>query len=107
MNNRFRSLWVLAVFAVVICAACFAQSPGDEVYKQKCQTCHGADGLANSGAGKVMRVKPVSDPEVRKLTEAVMIELVRNGAGKMQPYKSDLTAAQIKASVDYFRAFIK
>jgi mono/diheme cytochrome c family protein len=107
MKNRFRSLWVLAVFAVIICATCFAQSPGEAVYKQKCVACHGPDGVANSGVGKIMRVKPVSDPEVRKLTEAEMIELTRNGVGKMQPYKGELTDAQIKASVDYFRRFIK
>jgi len=107
MNNRFRSLWVLGVFGLIICAACFAQSTGEATYKQKCQNCHGTDAMANSGIGKVMRVKPVSDPEVKKLTEAQMIELVRNGEGKMQPYKNDLTAAQIKASVDYFRTFMK
>jgi mono/diheme cytochrome c family protein len=107
MNNRFRTLWVLAVFAVVICAACFAQSSGEAIYKQNCQTCHGADGLASSGIGKVMRVKPVTDPEVKKLSEAEMIELTRKGAGKMQAYKGELTDAQIKASVDYLRGFIK
>ena len=107
MNNRYRSLWVLAVFAVIICAACFAQSSGETIYKQKCQTCHGTDGLANSGAGKVMRVKPITDPAVKKLSEAEMIELARNGAGKMQAYKGELTDAQIKASVDYLRGFIK
>jgi mono/diheme cytochrome c family protein len=107
MNNRFRTLWVLAVFAVVICAACFAQSSGEAVYKQKCQTCHGADGLANSGAGKVMRVKPITDPQVKKLSETEMIELTLNGKGKMQAWKGELTSAQIKGSVDYFRTFIK
>jgi mono/diheme cytochrome c family protein len=107
MDNRFRSLWTLAVFAVIICAACFAQSTGEAIFKQKCQACHGADGMANSGVGKVMRVKPVSDAQVKKLAESEMIELVRNGQGKMQPYKNDLTAAQIKAAVDYFRTFIK
>jgi mono/diheme cytochrome c family protein len=107
MNNRFRSLWVLAVFAVIICAACLAQSSGEAVYKQKCMGCHGEDGQANSGVGKVMRVKPVTDLEVKKLTEGEMIELVRNGMGKMQPYKGELSDAQLKASVDYFRKFIK
>jgi hypothetical protein len=54
-----------------------------------------------------MRVKPVSDPEIKTLTDAGMIELVQNGEGKMQPYKNDLAAAQIKASVDYFHTFLK
>ncbi len=63
--------------------------------------------MADSGIAKIMRVKPVSDPEVKKLTDAELIETVRNGAGKMQPYKSELTASQIKAVVDYFRTLIK
>ena len=33
--------------------------------------------------------------------------MVRQGAGKMQPYEGELTDAQIKAAVDYLRAFAK
>jgi len=36
-----------------------------------------------------------------------MIDLTRNGIGKMQPYKDELNSTKIKASVDYFRTFIK
>jgi mono/diheme cytochrome c family protein len=107
MNNTIRRNVVLAVVASLASFASFAQSPGEAVYKQKCLSCHGADGLANSGIGKVMRVKPVSDPDVKKISEAQMIELTRNGTGKMQGYKDELTSAQIKDSVAYFRAFIK
>jgi cytochrome c6 len=83
-----------------------AQS-GADIYKSKCQMCHGATGLADSGAGKAMKVKPVSDPSVKKMTEEQMIEAVRNGMGKMQPYKDKLTDAQIKDSVSYFRSLTK
>ena len=107
MDNRFRFLWVLAVFALIFCATCFAQSSGEAIYKQKSLNCHGIDGMANSGIGKIMKVKPVSEPEVKKLSEAEMIALTRNGVGKMQSYKDELTDAQIKASVEYFRKFIK
>jgi mono/diheme cytochrome c family protein len=107
MNNRFRSLWVLAVFAVIICAACFAQSSGEAIYKAKCQACHGADGAGDTVVGKVIGVKPLSDPEVKKYTVPDMIEIVSNGKNKMQSFKDKLTAAQIKASVEYFRTFIK
>jgi mono/diheme cytochrome c family protein len=85
----------------------FAQSSGAEIYKSKCQMCHGAAGLAESGVGKVMKVKPVSDPAVKRMSEEQMIETVRNGAGKMQPYKDKLTGPQIKDSVTYFRTLIK
>jgi len=48
----------------------FAAEPGADTYKAKCQMCHGATGLADSGAGKTMKVKPITDPTVTKLTEA-------------------------------------
>ena len=107
MKLVLRSSPVIAAAVAFACAVGFAQSPGETVYKQRCLNCHGPSGLANSGIGKLMKVKPVTDPEVKKFTEAEMIDLVRNGMGKMQPYKDELTAAQIKASVDYFRTFIK
>jgi mono/diheme cytochrome c family protein len=85
----------------------FAQSSGEAVYKQRCLNCHGPSGLANSGVGQIMKVKPITDPAVKKLTQPEMIEMVLKGAGKMQSYKGELTDAQVKGSVDYLRAFIK
>lgn len=102
-----RSTIVLAVVASFACAVGFAQFSGDAVYKQRCQNCHGLDGMASSGIGKIMKVKPVTDREVKKLTEVEMISFVRTGSGKMQSYKGELTDAQIKGSVDYLRSFIK
>lgn len=106
MNNQLRltGLLLLALSAVI---PAVAQGSGAEVYKAKCQMCHGPDGLANSGAGKAMKVKPANDPEVKKLSEAQMVDAVRKGMGKMQPYQGKLTDAQIKESVAYFRTFVK
>ncbi len=69
--------------------------------------CHGATGMADSGAGKAMKVKPATDPDVKKLNEAEMIAATKNGMGKMQPFKDKLTDAQIKDAVEYFRTFVK
>ena len=85
----------------------FAQSAGEATYKAKCQMCHGATGLADSGAGKAMKVKPATDPDVKKMSETQMIAAVHDGMGKMQPYKDKLTEAQIKDAVEYFRTFAK
>jgi hypothetical protein len=57
--------------------------------------------------GKALKVKPVTDPSVAKFTEAEMIAATKDGMGKMQPYKDKLSDAEIKAAVDYFRAFLK
>lgn len=103
-----KSAKYVAMAAAVLMAATagYAQS-GDATYKAKCQMCHGASGMAESPAGKSMKVKPISDPDVKKQTEAQMITSVTNGEGKMQAFKGKLTDAQIKDAVTYFRTFLK
>jgi cytochrome c6 len=85
----------------------FAEGPGADIYKTRCQICHGVSGLADSAAGKAMKVKPLSDASVKTMAESQMIEAVRNGMGKMQPYKDKLTDVQIKDAVGYFRTMMK
>ncbi len=104
MELRLAGAVLLAVSTIV---PAVAQSGGAAIYKAKCAMCHGPNGMAESAAGKAMKVKPVTSPDVKKMSEAQMIEAVRNGMGKMQPYKGKLTDAEIKDSVTYFRTFIK
>jgi mono/diheme cytochrome c family protein len=106
MSKTIRFQVALAATIFLAGAVGFAQS-GEATYKAKCQMCHGVKGMADSPAGKAMKVKPITDPEVKKFTEAQMIEAVRNGMGKMQPYKGKLTDAQIKEAVEHFRTFSK
>lgn len=107
MTKSIRSQVALAVVLSMAGAVGFAQSGGEATYKAKCQMCHGATGMADSGAGKAMKVKPATDPDVKKLNEAQMIAATKNGMGKMQPFKDKLTDAQIKDAVVYFRTFVK
>lgn len=100
----------LALVAMAMMASAniaMAADAGADTYKAKCQMCHGAAGLADSPAGKSMKVKPITDPDVKKQTEAEMIAATKNGSGKMQPFKDKLTDAQIKDAVTYFRTFLK
>lgn len=96
---------MIAMAAAAMTAA-YGES-GAETYKAKCQMCHGAAGLADSGAGKAMKVKPVTDPDVKKMSEAEMIKATENGVGKMTAFKGKLSDAQIKGAVEHFRSFIK
>lgn len=107
MFKTIRLLSMLAMAAFLVGAVGFAQSSGKAIYQAKCLECHGTTGLANSGVGKLMKVKPVTNPEVKGMPLAEMIREVREGAGKMQAYKGSLSEAQIKAAVEYFRTFIK
>jgi cytochrome c6 len=107
MSNLTRN-GVAAILVMLLAGTVsFAQSSGEATYKAKCQMCHGEKGLADSGAGKSMKVKPATDPDVKKMSEAQMIDAVHNGSGKMQAYKDKLTDAQIKDAVEYFRTFTK
>jgi mono/diheme cytochrome c family protein len=98
---------VAAALALTTAISTPAQSSGADVYKAKCQSCHGVKGMAETPLGKALKVRPVTNAGVRKSTEAQMIEVTRNGVGKMQPFKGKLSDAEIKASVDYLRTFVK
>src|SRR3954469_4611346 len=106
MRKRVRSHVALTAMLSVGCLVSFAQS-GEATYKAKCLMCHGATGMADSGAGKAMKVKPVTDPDVKKMSEADMIKATENGMGKMTAFKGKLSDAEIKSSVEYFRSLIK
>ena len=106
MRKSIRSHFALAAILSMAGVASFAQS-GEATYKAKCQMCHGATGMADSGAGKAMKVKPVTDPDVTKMSEADMIKATENGMGKMTAFKGKLSDAEIKDAVSYFRTFIK
>jgi cytochrome c6 len=107
MTNRTRISLVSAFMLLFAGASSFAQSSAEATYKAKCQMCHGASGMADSPAGKSMKVSPVTDPAVKNMSEAKMVEAVHNGMGKMQPYKDKLSDAEIKDVVAYFRTFLK
>ena len=102
MTKKIRSQVVLALVVCLAGAVGFAQSSGEVTYKAKCQTCHGATGTPNPSMAKAMGVKPVSDPDIKKLTADQMFAAVKNGKGKMKPV-AGLTDAQIKDSVAYYR----
>jgi cytochrome c6 len=102
-----RTIRLVSALAILMCGAMsFAQS-GEAIYKAKCQSCHGAQGVPNPGIAKMMGVRPATDPEVKAHSVADMIAITTNGKGKMPAFKGKLTDAEIRASVDYFRSFMK
>lgn len=104
-----KTMQVKLALALAFCltgAVGFAQGDGAAIYKAKCLNCHGATGMADTNVGKALKVRPVSDPGVKKLTLAAQIASTKNGEGKMPSFKDKLTDAQIKESVEYFRTLI-
>jgi len=107
MTKLIRIQLTLALLLTGTTVLAFAQSGGEALYKAKCLTCHGAAGMADTNVGKALKVRPVSDPEVKKLSLSAQISVTKNGVGKMQGFKDKYTDAQIKDMVEYFRTFIK
>ena len=87
MTKTMRSLVVMAAIAVAS-TMCFADS-GEATYKAKCASCHGAAGTPNPGMAKMMGIKAVSDPDIKKLTVAEISAAVKNGKGQKGQVNSD------------------
>ncbi|HJW27744.1 MAG TPA: cytochrome c [Saprospiraceae bacterium] len=66
---------------------------GQQIYKQYCILCHGADGKLGLNGAK--------DLTVSALTESERIVQVTEGKNTMTPFKGILTQDQIKAVVAY------
>ena len=88
---------------LAISSTSFAQSPGADIYKSKCQSCHAADGSGNTPAGKSMKARPFNSPEVMKMSDDDLIQVTRDGRGKMPAYAGKLTDDQIKAVIAHIR----
>lgn len=98
---------ITAIFLMMTTGAAFAQAAGEATYKANCLKCHGAEGMAESAIGRITHTRPITDPEVRKLTAEQMFDYTKNGKDKMMPFKNKLSDAEIKASVEYFRSLMK
>ncbi len=83
-----------------------AQDDAAALYKQKCASCHGADGKA-SAAGQKMGAKDFSDPELVKASDEDLVKATKEGKGKMPKYEGKLTDGQIKDLVKYVRTLQK
>ncbi len=76
-----------------------------DVYLDKCSVCHAKDGSGNTAKGRKLKVKDVRSPDVQKMTEAEMIEIVAKGKGQdMDGYEKDLGKDMVKSVVEYYRS---
>ena len=92
---------------VLIVSSTMAIAQGPDVYKSKCQSCHGATGVPDPQVAKYVGVKPVTDPEVKSMSLEKMIAVTTKGSNQMPAVKGQLTDAQIKDSVNYYRSLMK
>jgi mono/diheme cytochrome c family protein len=97
----------LVLFLFIASGTILAQNSGADTFKAQCQVCHGVDGQGNTPVGKAMGVHPYNDPDVRKLSNANLAVIVKNGKNKMPAFGGKLTDAQIKDLLIYIHTLQK
>lgn len=100
--RAFRLMFTVLALITLTASLFAADQQAEDLYKSKCQGCHGPTGRA-SVIGKKLGAKDFQDPDVAKLSQAERAKIIADGKNKMPPYKSVLTDEQIKALAKYIR----
>lgn len=87
------------------CSALMAQT-GEALYKARCAGCHGVDGKAETAMGKTMKIPSFASPDVQKMTDSDLANIIEKGKGRMPAYKT-LTPEQVQSLVAYVRTLGK
>jgi len=98
---------ILAVVIVTIAAFPLAADDAATLYKSKCAMCHGATGAGDTPMGKKLAIKNLGSPDVQKNNDEKLQQVIAKGSGKMPPFGTKLSEAQIKQLVALVRAFAK
>jgi mono/diheme cytochrome c family protein len=106
-------LTALLLSGAGIAATCFfatamkAQGNAEKVYKAKCASYHGPDGVGVTPAGKATKARDFCSDEVKKETDEEWTAIIAKGKNKMPRYDKKLTDAEAKDLVSYLRALCK
>jgi mono/diheme cytochrome c family protein len=100
---------VIAIAALTFAAGTMTQpseaayfQSAKALYAQKCSVCHGNDGTGNTAKGKELKVRNwKTDPEVKKMSDAKMIEITMKGKGKMEGYERTLGKEKVEMLIAY------
>src|SRR5579872_7311555 len=102
---KIETFILAAAFALSVPVGSLAQDDPAALYKSKCQVCHGSDGKGDTPVGKKLGVKDFHSPEVAKMSDAELFEIIKKGKdNKMPSYDNKLTDDQIKSLVKYIRS---
>ena len=101
--TRFLACSGSFILGIMLTASACAQSGAADLYKTKCASCHGADGVGNTPVGKKLGVRDFHSPAVVKESDTELFDITKNGKEKMPAYDKKLTDDQIKDLVKYLR----
>jgi cytochrome c6 len=101
----FSSALMVAMFLLI--APAKAQGGGEQLYKTKCASCHGADGAGATPSGKATKARDFCSDEVKKETDEEWTGIIVKGKNKMPSYDKKLSDAEVKEVIAYIRGLCK
>jgi cytochrome c6 len=101
----FSGVALLALAVLLLSPASHAQDKGATIYKAKCQSCHGPTGNGDTPVGKATKARDLCSADVKKETDAEMIDMVLKGKNKMPAQK--ITADEAKDVIAYIHSLCK
>jgi mono/diheme cytochrome c family protein len=107
MQKHLAHYGIISLLSLAASASCLAQNSGADIYKSKCQMCHGVDGSGNTPAGKAFKAHPFNSPDVLKESDADLTTIIKDGKNKMPAFSGKLTAAQITDVLGYIHTLQK
>jgi cytochrome c6 len=98
---------MIAVGVVLMVSVPKAQADDTaDLFKSKCQMCHGPDGKGTP-TGIKMGAHDWHSADVMKMTDAQLTDTINKGKNKMPSYTGKLTADQVKGLVAYIHTLQK
>ena len=76
---------------------------GAAIYKSKCATCHGPNGVGDTPAGRSMKVTSLKAASVQKKSDVKLTKIISGGSPKMPAYGKQLSTADIAAVIAFIR----
>lgn len=77
---------------------------GAAIFAERCASCHGADGRAQTAKGKRKGATDFTSDKWRP-NEARMIKVITDGKGNMPAFKDTLNADEIRAAMLFVKTF--
>ena len=106
-------LLIIPVFAAaLLLPTSIASADAAANYKKKCASCHGTDGSGKTRAGKKAGARDYTTADGQKWSDSEGAKAIKDGVKKngkevMKAYGDIYSSADIKALVQYIRAFKK
>jgi cytochrome c6 len=76
---------------------------GRQIFLGNCIGCHGKNADGNTPAGRAWHVPDLHSPQVQTLSDQQLLDIIRNGKGKMPAWNGLLSSIDIDNVLAYLR----